>query len=106
MKNRVTIRIAGEEHVVLTDESAAYMERIARMVEDKLGEAISVPGISRLKATTLAACNLADDYIKAAESADNLRQQVSQYLREADALRRELAESQNMLEELTQPKKK
>lgn len=100
MKNRVTIHIAGEDYVLLSDESASYMQRIAQMVNERIEETRSLPGMSLLKSSILTACNLADEYCKATEAAENLRQQMKQYLNEAESLRGALAEAQKQIEAL------
>lgn len=106
MKNRVTIRIAGENYTILSPESASYMQRIAQMVDERMEETQGLPGMSLLKSAVLAACNFADESCKTAEVADNLREQMKHYLDEAESLRRELAETQSLLEEATEPKQK
>ncbi len=103
MKNRVTVHIAGENYVLLTDESTDYMQRIAKMVDEKIRASRDLPGMSLLKSTMLAACNLADEGCKAAEVALRLQEQVKQQGQELEALRREWEDSQRMLDELTKP---
>ncbi len=103
MKNRVTVHIAGENYVLLTDESTAYMQHIAQMVDEKICESRNLPGMSLLKSTMLAACNLADESCKATQMATQLQEQVAQIEQEMETLRRELEDSQRMLDELTKP---
>lgn len=104
MRNRVTLHIAGESYVMLTDETEQYMHQIAALVDKKIHEGKEVPGISNMQAVVLAGCNIADDYFKAVQTADNLRSQMKNYLEEASILRRELAEAQKLMDELTDPK--
>lgn len=106
MRNRVTIRIAGESFTILAEESENYMQEVARLVDDKIIEARKTPGASAMQATVLAACNLADQYLKAVQTADNLRAQMKNYLEEAKTLRRELSDAHRMLDELTEPGEK
>lgn len=103
MRNRVTIHIAGESYTMLAEESESYMQQVARLVDEKILEARMTPGVSSMQSAVLAAINLADAYYKAAEAADNLRAQMKNYLEESDSLRRELAEAQRMLDDLTDP---
>ena len=103
MRNRVTIHIAGESYTMLAEESESYMQEVAALVDDKISEARKTPGVSSLQSAVLAALNLADLYKKAGESADNLRAQMKNYLEEAESLRRELADAQRLLDELTDP---
>lgn len=103
MRNRVTIHIAGESYTMLAEESESYMQQVAALVDGKITEARGISGVSAMQAAVLAACNIADQYYKAVESADNLRAQMKNYLEESDSLRRELAEAQRMLDDLTEP---
>lgn len=97
MRNRVTIHIAGESYVILSEESDSYMQSIAALVGTKMTETRKIAGVSSLRASVLAACNIADDYCKAVQSADNLRSQMKNYLEEANLLRKEVAELRRQL---------
>lgn len=103
MRNRVTIHIAGETYTMLAEESEQYMQEVADLVDAEISQARKIPGTSALQSAVLAGCNLADRYLKAVEAADNLRGQMKNYLEEASQLRRELADVQKLLDELTEP---
>ena len=103
MRNRVTLHIAGASYVMLSDETETYMQELAALVDGRISEAKKIPGVSTMQAAVLAACNIADDYLKAVQAADNLRSQMKNYLEEASLLRRELADAQKLLDELTDP---
>ena len=103
MRNRVTLHIAGERYVMLSDETENYMQEIAALVDSKISESKKIPGVSSMQAAVLAACEIADGYYKSVQAADNLRAQMKNYLEEASLLRRELADVQKMLDELTEP---
>lgn len=105
MRNRVTLHIAGESYVMLSDETEAYMQEVAALVDSKISEAKQIPGVSTMKAAVLAACNIADAYYKSVQAADNLRSQMKNYLEEASALRRELADVQKLRRELAEAQK-
>ncbi len=105
MRNRVHIHIAGESYTMVSEEEESYMQQVASLVDRKISEAHMMPGVSRMQSTVLAACNIADQYYKAAESADNLRAQMKKYLEESESLRRELAEMQRMLDDFTNPQR-
>ena len=102
MRNRVTIHIAGETYTMLAEESETYMQEVADLVDAEISQARKIPGTSSLQSAVLAGCNLADRYLKAVEAADNLRGQMKNYLEEASQLRRELADTQRLLDELTE----
>ena len=92
----------------LTDEEldALVAEEVADLVDAEISQARKIPGTSSLQSAVLAGCNLADRYLKAVEAADNLRGQMKNYLEEASQLRRELADAQKLLDELTEPDRK
>lgn len=99
MKNRSTINIAGENYILLSEETDGYMQRVANLVNDKISQAkLSKNGISSMQALSLSACNLADDYMKAVEASENLRLQMKKYLEESDNLRKELVLTQKALD--------
>ena len=63
MQNKVTVTIADREYTLVATEDAAYMEKVAKYVDQKMRE-IMENGISGTDAAVLAALNMADDYFK------------------------------------------
>ena len=39
MANRVTVNICGEDYTLVAEESTAYMEQVAALVDKKIGRA-------------------------------------------------------------------
>ena len=76
MANRVTMNICGEDYTLIAEESPSYMERVGKLVDEKLSEVLSAGSVSRTDAAILAAINLADELLKAQESGENLRRQA------------------------------
>ncbi len=93
MNNKVTVTIAGQEYTLVASEDAAYMEKVGQHVDAKMTEVLESSGVSITDAAILAALNVADEYFKEQEAAENLRVQLKQYLEEATALKLQLSEA-------------
>ena len=85
MANKVTMNICGQEYTLVADESAAYMEKVGALVDEKMDAAV------------LAAVNLADELLKNQAAAENLRRQVKNYLDEATQAKNEASELKRQL---------
>ena len=97
MANRVTMSICGEDYTLIAEESPSYMERVGKLVDEKLSEVLSAGSVSRTDAAILTAINLADELLKAQESGENLRRQVKTYLDEAAQAKNEASELKRQL---------
>ena len=97
MANRVTMNICGEEYTLVADETAAYMEKIGSIVDEKMHDLMDSAHVSRSDAAVLAAINLADELCKAQDGAENLRRQLKNYLDEANAAKNEVSELKRQL---------
>lgn len=90
MKNRVTVKILDNTYSLLTEESEEYTERIAKRVDDKIGEIMAEnPQASIAMSAVMAALDFCDEALKAKEAADNLRTQLKDYLAELSEARDE-----------------
>ena len=105
MENRITVSICGEEYTFTAEESPAYMQKVAAMVDSKMAEVLAGGKVSRTDAAVLAAVNIADEYLKSQGTAENLRAQLKGYLddatkakNEASELKREVFRLQQQLE--------
>ena len=83
MANRITMSICGEDYTLVADESAAYMEKVGALVDEKMTQLQEGAHVSRIDAAVLTAVNLADELLKAQEAAENLRRQLKTYRDEA-----------------------
>ena len=83
MANKVTMNICGQEYTLVADESAAYMEKVGALVDEKMRQVLDALHVSQTDAAVLAAVNLADELLKNQAAAENLRRQVKNYLDEA-----------------------
>ena len=92
MKNKVIVTIAGRDYTMVAVENEEYVRRCAAHVDGQLRE-VSAPRLSHTDAAVLAAMNIADQYFKEQEAAENLRRQVKEGLEEANRLKLELSEA-------------
>lgn len=92
-KTRVRVEIAGEEFTIVAAESEDYIRRVAALVDAKISGILTASRIPLGDASILAACNLADEQIKAQETAENLRAQIKAYSDEISRLRADLSEA-------------
>ena len=97
MANRVTMTICGQDYTLVADESAAYMQKVGALVDDKMTGLMEVAHFSRSDAAVLAAVNLADELLKNQAAAENLRRQVKNYLDEATQAKNEASELRRQL---------
>ena len=95
MKNRVTVTIAGQEYTLVGSEEPSYTEKVAAHVDAKVQEVLEGSRVSLVDGAVLAAVNIADEYFKEVETAENLRRQIKSYLDEISDLKRQLFKAQN-----------
>lgn len=70
-KNRVTVRIMGQEYKLVSDEPLDYMQNVAGYVDDKIMEiAKSNKKLSTAMIAVLTALNVADEYFKLLEGSN------------------------------------
>jgi cell division protein ZapA len=82
MKEKVEVIIAGKKYTVVGSEASDYMERVADYVNEKMQMLLDNNSQLTMEgAAVLTAINVADDYFKAEETADNLREQVGAFLK-------------------------
>ena len=105
MANRITVSICGEDYTLVAEESTAYMEQVAALVDKKMKEVIAGVKVGHNDAAVLAAVNLADELLKNEQSAENLRRQVKSYLDEAAQAKSEVSDLKRQLFRAQQGKK-
>lgn len=83
-KARVRVKICGNDFFVASEDNEEYIRRIADMVDDHIRRQMeNTPSMSTSMAAIFTAMDFCDEAVKAKETADNLRQQVKDYLEEA-----------------------
>lgn len=104
MQNKVTVTINDQEYTLVAAEEAAYMTKVAQHVDAKMKEVLQSGKISSADAAVLAALNVADEYFKAQEAAENLRKQIKDGLEENQALNLELSKAKQEIFKLQNKK--
>ena len=102
MENRITVSICGTEYTLMAEESPAYMQKVAAMVDTKMSEIMAGGRINRMDAAVLAAMNIADEMLKQQGGTENLRAQLKGYLDEASRAKNELSECKREIFRLQQ----
>ena len=97
MANKVTMNICGQEYTLVADESAAYMEKVGALVDERMRQVLDALHVSQTDAAVLAAVNLADELLKNQAAAENLRRQLKTYLDEASQAKAEASELKRQL---------
>lgn len=88
MENRVKVRIIGREYTLITKNSPEYTQNLAGKLDSKMNEMLSASKtLSGIDVAILAALDAMDEASKAAESADNIRLQIGEYMTSADKAR-------------------
>jgi cell division protein ZapA len=90
-KNKVTVKIMGQEYAIKSNETREYMQRIANLVDDRMAEISgSNKSLSTSMVSILTALTLADDCIKAADKLGNVENRLDNPTLEANVIRDEL----------------
>ncbi len=77
-KNSVTVRIAGEEHVLRSSADPEYTRACAAFLDGKVMEIREFAGvIENHRAVMLAALSITDRYFEARDELDRLRREVT-----------------------------
>lgn len=78
-RNRVCVRIAGNEYTICGGESAEYIQRVALYVDRKTVEVMRANHtLSTSMASVLTAVNVADEMFKAKEKKESLQSELDQ----------------------------
>ena len=105
MANKITVTINGTDYTLMSEESAAYMQKVAALVDEKMNDITASGRVGRMDAAVLAAANLADELFKQQAAAENLLSQLKGYLVEAGKANAELSECKRELLKLQQQKR-
>lgn len=64
-KNKVTVKICGEEYVIKGETDAEHIEHVASIVHQKMMQiSMANPRLPRTRAAVLVALNLADELVR------------------------------------------
>ena len=87
MANKVTMNICGQEYTLVADESAAYMEKVGALVDERMRQVLDALHVSQTDAAVLAAVNLG-------RQVKNYLDEATQAKNEASELKRQLFKAQ------------
>lgn len=104
MKHRVAVQIAGQEYVLIADQDETQTRRVAAHVDGQIAQVLAGGRISRADGAVLAALNIADEYFKEVETAENLRRQLKDYLEDGARMKLELSEAKREIFKLQNKK--
>jgi cell division protein ZapA len=80
------------EFTLISDENEEYTFKVANHVDKKMREVKTTSGMSTLDAAVLAAVNIADEYFRQVDAAENMRNQLKEYFDEMSRLKDEVAQ--------------
>ncbi|WP_206460528.1 cell division protein ZapA [Anaerovorax sp. IOR16] len=73
-KNKVTVRIYGQEYIISGDMPREHIMKVADYVDRKMNEiAVALPTTSTSSLAVLSAVNVSDDYFRAMEENESLK---------------------------------
>ena len=102
MENRITVSICGTDYTFTAEESPSYMQKVAALVDAKMAEFLQSGRINRVDAAVLAAANIADELLKEQTASENLRNQLKDYLDEANKAKAEASDLRREIFKLQQ----
>lgn len=77
LKNKVIVRIYGQEHTLKSDDSREYMQRVANLVDDKMNEIASAnKKLSTSQLAVLTALNMTDEYLKILDMFEDIKSKL------------------------------
>jgi cell division protein ZapA len=96
------MKICGYDFVISSEDSEEYIRSIAQKVEDHINRLMNYSTtMSTTMAAIFAALEFCDESAKAREAADNLRNQIKDYLEDAIRAKSEAAELRHREQNLT-----
>lgn len=103
IKNKVIVRIMGQEYTLVSDDSREYMQRVSNLVDDKMKEiTLANKKLSTSMIAVLTALNSTDEYLKMKDDRDHLLKKLEDPSVEVAELRKKLFEAQKEAEIKTQ----
>ncbi len=100
-KNYTQVLIDGKIYTLGGDEDEAYLQKAASYVNEKITTMHAIPGFSKQSADyqqLMLLLNVADDYFKAKENADQMEEQKDRMEKETYSLKHELVSTQMKLD--------
>ncbi len=98
--NKVKITLMGFNYTISTNEDEEYVQEMVKEINDQAQQLLDEGHVSAYDAMVLCLLEYADRYRKAEKSADNLRDQLVEYLEAASSARIEVDERMREIEKL------
>ena len=90
-KNKLTVKINGQEYTITSEESREYMLGVADLVDKTMQQIQKTnPELSTSMTAVLTALNLADDYIRLRRSDEALTKNIVRYTERIKALEEQI----------------
>lgn len=94
MSNKVAVTICGKSYVINTEDTPNYVVGLAKRLDKQISDMVAGnENISVTMAAVMSALNSMDETNKAAESIDNIRTQIKEYVDDAGRARMERDEA-------------
>ena len=98
---RVEVKINGVEYVLVTNEPEEYVQRVALLVNKRMGQILEGnKTLSTAMTAVLTAINIADDLLKSEEANDSLREELTHYTENSRTAGSELEQKKLEVEKL------
>lgn len=89
-KNKVELRIAGKDYIVVGTEPEEYIHKVGHYIDKKMCDIMRASStLSTSMAAVLTAINIGDDLLKCEERMNELEQQLKKAQEELERLREE-----------------
>ena len=102
MNEKIKVTVAERTFLLTSSDEESYVQKVAESVDEQIRQAAEASHASTLDAAIMCAMNLADHFFKEQEKSEHLRQQVKQYLDEANQMKQELSEAKREIFRLQQ----
>lgn len=97
-KNRVIVKILGQEYSLVSDDTREHMQRISNIVDDKMRELYdNNKKMSTSMVAVLTALNMTDEYLKAVDGQSDVLKRINELKEENQKLVDALKNYENTL---------
>ena len=100
MGNNLTVEIYGTNYSIKSTEEPEYVRSLAQDINNMVTELIQKGGLSLNQALILICLHYLDSLNKSEKSADHMREQVSEYLKDANTARAALTAIQKEIDRM------
>lgn len=98
--NQVEAYICGKRFLFKTQDSAEYIQKLARMIDEKFRQMFETDSkITLFDASVLVAMEVLDQSVRSVKNNDSIRAQIKAYAEEANKLRTEVSRLKKELEQ-------